>query len=156
MKSSFVNFFHHLISLRLRFLLMKKFLKIRMIDNHLNKILKVFDVMLLFLANFYYCKHFLLINFIISFQNHYFFEKENHRASLIVDFFELRKHSRDDEVWNVHFYYRLVIEFITTQHQCVRENSFERFHWLDFFWNEHEFNFEFVSFVFLKKRRQID
>ncbi len=127
-----------------------------MIDNHSNKILEVFDVMSSFLADFYYCKHFLLVDFIISLRDRHFSEKEDHRTSLIVDFFELRKHFRDDEVWDVRLHDWLVIEFIMTQHRCAREDSLERFHRLDTFWDEHELDFEFALFVFLKKRSQID
>jgi hypothetical protein len=127
-----------------------------MIDNHLNKVLEVFDVMSSLLANFYYCKHFLLVNFIISFRDRHFSEKQDHRTLLIIDFFELRKHFCDDEVWDVRFYYWLVVEFIMTQHWYAHENSFERFHRFDLLWNEHEFDFELVFFVSLQKRRQID
>ncbi len=69
-----------------------------MIDNHLNKILEIFDVVSSLLADFYYCKYLLLVDFIVSLRDRHFFEKEDHRASLIVDFFELKKHFRDDEV----------------------------------------------------------
>jgi hypothetical protein len=43
-----------------------------------------------------------------------------------------------------------------TQHRCARENSLERLHSFESFWDEREFDFEFALFVFLKKRRQID
>ncbi len=107
-----------------------------MINNHSNKILKIFYITSSLLANFYDCKYFLLVNFVTSLRDRHFFKKKDHRTSLIVDFFELKKHFRDNEVWNVDFYYWLVIKFIMTQHSCVYKNLPKRFYWFDLFSKE--------------------
>ncbi len=104
---------------------MKNFFKIRMIDNHSYQILDVFDVMSLFLANFYNDEHFLIVYFIISLCESHFFKIKNDRTSLIIDFYELRKNINDDKIERINFHHRLVIEFVITQHRYVHKDFFD-------------------------------
>jgi hypothetical protein len=85
-----------------------------MIDNHSYKVFDIFYVMSSFLTNFYDDEHFLIVYFVISFDEDHFFEVKNNRSLLIIDFCELQKDSRYDKIENIYFHHRLVIEFIMT------------------------------------------
>ncbi len=96
-----------------------------MIDDHSHRMFNIFDVMSSLFADFYNDEHFLIIYFIISLCENHLFEVKNDRASLIIDFYELREDINDDKIERINFHHRFVIEFIMTQHRCVHEDSFD-------------------------------
>jgi hypothetical protein len=127
-----------------------------MIDNHLYRILDIFDVISSFFADFYNDEHFLIVYFIISFCESHFFEVKNDRTSLIIDFYELRKNINDDKIKCINFHHRLVIEFVMTQHRCVYEDFFDWFHEFFCFRNHDELDFELVFVVFLQQKKKLN